>query len=95
VSRVTVRFAGGAFPPVEVPAGAELALVLDRAGAPVLFGCRTGLCGTCTSEVEGDLPPPSAEEREVLDIEAPDAPRARLVCQLRPHADLTIVRALR
>jgi ferredoxin len=95
VSCVTVRFADGRFPPVEVPAGAELALHLDLARAPVLFGCRTGLCGTCVSVVEGDVPPPSDAEREVLDIEAPDEPGARLLCQLRPHADVTIVRAVR
>lgn len=95
MSRVRVRFADGRFPPVEVPAGAELALHLDVAGAPVLFGCRTGLCGTCACVVEGDLPPPSPAEREVLDIEAPDEPTARLLCQLRPTRDLIVVRALR
>jgi ferredoxin len=91
---VRVSFGDAAYVPVEVPGGCELAEHLDVHNAPVLFGCRTGLCGTCVSVVEGDLPPASADEAEVLDVEAPGVAGARLLCQLRPTADLRIVRVL-
>jgi ferredoxin len=91
---VTVRFPGTPHAPVVVPAGCELAVHLDVQNAPVLFGCRTGLCGTCAAVVEGALPPPSAEEQEVLDIEWEGVSGARLLCQLRPRADVTVRRVL-
>ncbi|MBC6436085.1 2Fe-2S iron-sulfur cluster binding domain-containing protein, partial [Nostoc sp. HG1] len=28
--------------------------------SPVLFGCRTGICGTCLVEVNGTIPSPNA-----------------------------------
>jgi ferredoxin len=62
--------------------------------SPVLFGCRTGICGTCLSEIisqeGGQLAEPSDDERELLDIIAPDNRRARLACQIAICADLTI-----
>jgi ferredoxin len=67
-----------------------LVVHLDVRNSPVLFGCRTGLCGTCLARVEGTLPPPSAEEREVLDILAPGDTKARLLCQLSAQDDLCI-----
>lgn len=94
VSHVSVSFPGSPHAPVRVPAGAELAEHLDVHNSPVLFGCRTGLCGTCASVVEGDLPEPSEEEREVLEIEWGDVPGARLLCQLRPACDVRVLRIL-
>ena len=91
---VRVSFGDRTYVPVEVPAGCELAEHLDVHNSPVLFGCRTGLCGTCVSVVEGDLPPASADEAEVLDVEAPGVAGARLLCQLRPTSDLRVVRVL-
>ena len=60
----------------------QLSEVLDATNSPVLFGCRTGICGTCVIEVEGDLPPPEDEEKELLELYAPDNPKARLACQI-------------
>lgn len=91
---ILVRFPGSRFAPVCVPKGAELAQHLDIHNAPVLFGCRTGICGTCAAVVEGDLEPAPAEEAEVLDIEWEGIPNSRLLCRLRPQADLTVVRVL-
>jgi ferredoxin len=87
---VTLTFPGTSHAPVEVPAAAELSLYLTVMNSPVLFGCRTGLCGTCACLVEGDLPPPGPEELEVLEAFVDGLAGARLVCQLRPERDVAI-----
>ena len=94
MSHVCVAFPGSAHAPVRVPLGCELAEHLDVHNSPVLFGCRTGLCGTCAAVVEGEAAPISDEEREVIDIEWGDVPGARLLCQLRPTTDLRVLRVL-
>jgi len=58
--------------------------------SPVLFGCRTGICGTCLVLVEGDIPPPSEEEKEILEIFAPGNQQARLACQIDLTNDIEI-----
>ncbi|WP_334848454.1 2Fe-2S iron-sulfur cluster-binding protein [Nostoc sp.] len=50
--------------------------------SPVLFGCRTGICGTCLVEVIGDILPPQPDEHEMLETLAANYPYARLACQL-------------
>lgn len=77
-----IRFAGGEHAPVCLPKGSNLSEHLTVENSPVLFGCRTGICATCLVEVSGSLPPPSEDEREVLEIVAPDNPKARLACQI-------------
>lgn len=76
--------------PVEVPASCELSEHLTTENSPVLFGCRTGICGTCLTRIRGEAGPISEDEREVLDVLAPGDPEARLACQVRPEADLEI-----
>ncbi|MDY6899916.1 MAG: 2Fe-2S iron-sulfur cluster-binding protein [Cyanobacteriota bacterium] len=58
--------------------------------SPILFGCRTGICGTCLVIIEGDIPPPSEEEKELLEILAPENPKARLACQIQLTNDIKI-----
>ena len=94
MSPVTVHFAEGSHPSVVVPDRCELASHLDIHNSPVLFGCRTGICGICAAVVACAEPPPEPAEREVLDIEWPHEPGARLLCQLRPTADLTVHKVL-
>ena len=80
-----VEFPGTAFPPVELPDLASLPLHLTVQNSPVLFGCRSGLCGTCLIEVEApcaQVEPADADEVEALEIYAPGNPKARLACQL-------------
>lgn len=87
-----VTFRGEMHPPVEVSPGRSLALELDASNSPLLFGCHEGVCGTCVVEVEGTgLPPADDEERELLDIVAPDSPGARLACQLDVRGDICIL----
>jgi len=83
--RHRIEFPGTAFAPVELADRASLPLHLTVQNSPLLFGCRSGLCGTCLIEVEAiagdELPPPDDDEREALDIYAPGNARARLACQ--------------
>jgi ferredoxin len=85
-----VSFFDTAYDPVDLDAGATLSEHLDVVNSPLLFGCRTGLCGTCLVRVEGELPPASAEEQEMLAVLAPGDPRARLACQLHLVGDIRV-----
>lgn len=90
-----VAFTGGSHPAVAVPPRARLFAHLTAVNSPLLFGCRTGVCGTCLVRVaatSAPLAPPSPEEREVLDLFAPDDPQARLACQLELTCDVTLDR---
>lgn len=56
--------------------------MLTAQNSPVLFGCRTGICGTCLVTVTGQVAPPDADEQEMLEVLAPGIPNARLACQI-------------
>lgn len=80
-------------PPVRLPAGKNLADALTAANSPVVFGCRSGICGTCLSRATvkaGVLPPPDQDELDVLEILCPNEPKARLACRIKLGADLVI-----
>jgi ferredoxin len=89
-----IEFPASRFPPIELPDLASLPLYLTVQNSPVLFGCRSGLCGTCLIEVEllgnGTLEPPEAAELEALELYAPGNPLARLACQLVLSAPVRI-----
>jgi ferredoxin len=88
-----VEFPGTAFPPLALEPGTGLATALTAVNSPVLFGCRSGICGTCLVEVEapgGAVPPPGPDEAEALEIFAPGNARARLACQMRLTAYLRL-----
>ena len=89
-----VEFPGTAFQAVDLPDLASLPLHLTVQNSPVLFGCRSGLCGTCLIEVESlatePIALPDAEEMEALDIYAPGNSKARLACQLVLTADVRV-----
>ena len=86
-----VSFPGTDFVPVEVPVDDELSFHLDAENSPLLFGCRTGICGTCLSEVlSGELPDADEDELEILELHAPDNPKARLACQLKLAGDVAL-----
>ena len=90
----TITFLPESHPPVTLKRGAVLSEHLTIDTSPVLFGCRTGICGTCLIEVlalqNGELLAPTIDEKELLDIVAPDKTQARLACQIRLCADITI-----
>jgi len=90
----TIHFSERNYAPVRLKAGAILSEHLTIENSPLLFGCRTGICGTCLSVVEavgcGEIAAASEDERDLLDIIAPDNPKARLACQIALSADITI-----
>jgi len=89
-----VRFDDALHAPMSIDHGENLSLHLTAANSPILFGCRSGICGTCVSKIievkDGALNPPSEDEMELLSIVAPDEPAARLACQISITASLTI-----
>lgn len=87
-----VSFPGTSYSPITLEAHQKLSEHLTAQNSPVLFGCRTGICGTCLVLVNGEISPPSAEEREVLEVLAPEHPNARLACQLELTSNLEMMR---
>ena len=87
-----IEFPGTTFAPLELPDLASLPLHLTVQNSPLLFGCRSGLCGTCLIEIEADEPLPAHDsaEAEALEIYAPGNPHARLACQLPVSTGLRI-----
>ncbi len=89
-----VRFADSDKPPLRLAAETNLSEALDVHNSPILFGCRTGICGTCAVEVVAEhgepLHPRTADEDEYLSAMAPDRPKCRLACQIRLNTNLTI-----
>lgn len=88
-----ISFEGDTHPPLRLPAGAALSENLEVRNSPVLFGCRTGICGTCVIEVTRgleNLHPRTTEEEELLDVLAPNRPRCRLACQININADIRL-----
>ncbi|MEM9266431.1 MAG: 2Fe-2S iron-sulfur cluster-binding protein [Cyanobacteria bacterium P01_F01_bin.13] len=85
-----ISFPKGKHDAVILNAHTPLADELTVQNSPILFGCRTGICGTCLVTILGNTPPPDAEEKEMLDVLAPDTPNARLACQLDITHDLEI-----
>lgn len=85
-----IYFPNTSFPPLTLNAHAPLAEHLTAQNSPVLFGCRTGLCGTCLVEISGNISPPTQEEKEVLQIIAPHHSSARLACQVDLTEDIII-----
>lgn len=77
---------------LEVREGVELSKELDATNSPILFGCRTGICGTCLLMVEEgseNTNEASSDEKEFLEI-VTDDPRARLGCLLKCHGTVKV-----
>lgn len=87
-----VRFPGTEHEPLILEKHQNLSLHLTVQNSPVLFGCRTGICGTCLVVVEGNIPPANKDEKEVLETLAPGNIRARLACCLALTSDIEIAR---
>ena len=85
-----ISFPGTNYPPISLPIHENLSEHLTIKNSPVLFGCRTGICGTCLVEVIGDIPAAKADEQEMLDTLASEVENARLACQINLTNDVEI-----
>jgi len=92
VTQFQIHYEEPGYEPSTVSAGRSLSVELDATRSPILFGCRTGICGTCLVEVQAgleQLEPPGGDEQELLDV-LTDNPRARLACQIDVCCPLTL-----
>ena len=87
-----IQFVETNYQPIELEKNQKLAEHLTVENSPILFGCRTGICGTCIVAIEGDIPPPSSEEKELLEVLAPENSKARLACQIQLTNDIEITK---
>ncbi|ACC83048.1 2Fe-2S iron-sulfur cluster-binding protein [Nostoc punctiforme] len=85
-----ISFPGSNFVPITLECHENLSEHLTIQNSPVLFGCRTGICGTCLVEIIGNIPPPQLDEQEMLETLAPKNPNTRLACQLDLTANIAI-----
>ena len=88
--RCLVSFPETDYQPIILEKHSHLAEHLTVQNSPVLFGCRTGICGTCLVVIKGDIPPPSEAEKELLEVIAPNNESARLACQIDLTNDIEI-----
>lgn len=87
---VVVRFPETDYELLTLEKHQQLSEHLTVQNSPVLFGCRTGICGTCLVIVDGNIPPPGKEEQEILETLAPGDRQVRLACQLELTSDVAI-----
>jgi ferredoxin len=85
-----IKFADSRFDSIGISAEQPFAEVLTVQNSPVLFGCRTGICGTCVVGVTGAVDEAGQDELEILELYAADNPTARLACQLSVRGDVII-----
>lgn len=89
-SHHTIHFPNTNYKSVTIQKNDTLSLCLTQQNSPILFGCRTGICGTCLVSATGEMAPPTNDEQEVLTLLAPNCPNARLACQIKHHGDLLL-----
>ncbi len=93
-----INFPETDFADLELDSGTALSQALTATNSPILFGCRTGICGTCLCKVNDlsgrGLPASSDDEKEVLDLIAGSEPNARLACQIQLDRDMELYKLL-
>lgn len=88
--QVKVNFKDGTV--CEVKTESHLSETLDVTNSPILFGCRTGICGTCIVKVHNgneNLNLKTEEESEVLELYTSEE-NTRLACMLKPTGDIKL-----
>jgi ferredoxin len=89
-NQCNIRFCNPKFSTITLEKNQLLSEHLTVHNSPVLFGCRTGICGTCVVRLKGDILPPNDEEKEVLVIIADGHLEARLACKIDLISDIEI-----
>ncbi|MEH2287516.1 2Fe-2S iron-sulfur cluster binding domain-containing protein [Nostoc sp.] len=87
-----ISFPESNFAPITLECNENLSEHLKIQNSPVLFGCRTGICGTCLVEIIGEIPPPQPNEQEILETLTANNPHARLACQVHVTGNVEIRR---
>lgn len=87
-----ITFPTTPYSPITLEKQSNLSEHLTIQNSPILFGCRTGICGSCLVEIEGNIPAPNETEKELLEIIAPNNSKARLACQVNLSSDISITR---
>ena len=61
--------------------------IFDAKNSPILFGCRTGICGTCAVVVENEeeVDSQSEAEKEFFHSIEEHNPKCRLACQMKSN----------
>lgn len=82
---------------VDATLGQSLMRSIKDAGADIEAACEGSLaCGTCLVHVDLDwlpkLPPPAADESDLLGWLTDRRPNSRLACQIRASAELDGIR---
>ncbi len=93
MNAVTIYFPDTEHLPVTLTPGTNLSQALTVINSPLLFGCRTGICGTCLIQIESgadQLAPPDKDECEALEVYAPANPKARLACRIVLTHDIAL-----
>ena len=89
-----VSFTNSKFPEVELSENDELSENLTAKNSPILFGCRTGICGTCLIRVHEEGPEPlhprTQNEVDFLDTLYPGDKSCRLACQIKVNTNIKI-----
>lgn len=92
--KYTIGFVNSSKGPVTLEEGDCLSEKLSIENSPILFGCRTGICGTCAIEIVEDkdnqLHPRTAQETEYLEAIGEENPKCRLACQIRLNANIVV-----
>lgn len=89
----TITFPNTDHQSISLPEGTKLSEQLTIINSPLLFGCRTGICGTCLVQVEEGadaLQAPEPDEQEALEVYAPGNSRARLACEIFLNAHIAL-----
>ena len=91
--RVTFIDSDGRRVPAAGPAGQSLLALAHDHGVDLEGACGANLaCATChvilAPELAARLPPPTAEEEDMLDLAVGVEPESRLGCQIRLTAEL-------
>lgn len=93
MNTVVIKSKDGSEQKIDVATGENLSKVLTAVNSPILFGCRTGVCGTCCVNIiegESNLPEASEDEKEILDLYAEGNNRVRLACQINVQGNLSL-----
>ena len=92
MSQCNISFNDSQYSPVGVHMNKELSESLTTLNSPILFGCRTGICGTCLVRVLSGtaLPEVDEDEKEILDVFYPGQEDIRLACRIKAIGDLKL-----